>query len=124
MTEKTMPEVGTEQAAIGERLKEARTYLGLTQELVAEELSIPRPAVSQIERGGRRVSGIELKKLATLYGRPVGWFFGDIEGTVGDTGEQTDALFRAMNDLDESDVEEVVRFAEFLRSRAETSPWQ
>ncbi len=109
----------TEEAAIGERLREARAYLGLAQEFVAKELSIPRPAVGQIERGARRVSGTELKKLALLYGRPTDWFVGVAEEALGG-GEQTAALFRATSGLEDADLEEVVRFAEFLRSRPDS----
>ena len=119
MTEESMTKDVTEDASIGERLREARRYLGLTQEFVAEELSIPRPAVGQIERGARRVSGTELKRLAVLYGRPIDWFVGGTEETLG-AGEQSAALFRATSGLKGADLEEVVRFAEFLRSRPDS----
>ena len=118
MSDDSMQENMTDESVIGARLKEARAYLGLTQEFVADQLSIPRPAVSQIEHGTRRVSGSELKKLALLYGRPVGWFVGDFGELLG-ADEQTAALFRATSGLEDSDMEEVVRFAEFLRSRIE-----
>jgi len=59
---------------IGKRLKEARESLGLSQEEVAKALGLPRPAVSKIESGNRKVSSIELVKLAGLYGRPLSFF--------------------------------------------------
>ena len=59
---------------IGKRLKEARESLGLSQEEVAAALGLPRPAISKIESGRRRVSSIELAKLAKLYGRPLSFF--------------------------------------------------
>ena len=45
--------------ALGERLREAREFLGLSQQEVAELLSVSRPAVSQMEAGKRKVSSLE-----------------------------------------------------------------
>ena len=44
-----------ERADIGARLKEAREYLGLSQQEVATSLNLPRTAVSMIESGQRGV---------------------------------------------------------------------
>lgn len=40
---------------LGERLREARKYLGLSQEEVAQYLKIPRTALVDIESGQRRL---------------------------------------------------------------------
>lgn len=58
-----------------ENLRAARSRRGLSQQRVAEALHLPRSAVSDIERGARRVDALELKLLAELYGRPVQTFF-------------------------------------------------
>jgi DNA-binding XRE family transcriptional regulator len=42
-----------ERAALAARLKEAREYVGLSQEEVAQILQIPRSAISLIEKGER-----------------------------------------------------------------------
>lgn len=55
-----------EPAELGRRLREARECLGLSQEQVADHLGIPRPSVSTIEAGKRRVSFQEIKRLAEL----------------------------------------------------------
>ena len=60
---------------IVERLRRAREALGFTQSVVAEQLGLPRTAVTQLEAGQRRVSGYELERLARLYGRKVEEFF-------------------------------------------------
>jgi Zn-dependent peptidase ImmA (M78 family)/transcriptional regulator with XRE-family HTH domain len=60
-------EVDREELA--RRLREAREACGLTQEDVARRLGVSRPAVTQIELGNRAVSGLELDRLAHLYGR-------------------------------------------------------
>lgn len=100
---------------LGDRLREAREYLGFSQDEVSRKLGLPRPAVSQIEHGNRRVDAIELAELAKLYERPVSHFTG--EEPVGDP-PQIELLKRAATELSEQDQDEVVRFAEYLRARA------
>lgn len=56
---------------IGERLRWARTRLGLTQEEVAESMQMSRPTISQIEAGKRPVSSLEISRFARLYHVPV-----------------------------------------------------
>jgi Zn-dependent peptidase ImmA (M78 family)/transcriptional regulator with XRE-family HTH domain len=56
-------------AELGHRLRAARDSCGLTQDDVAAELGVSRSTVTQIELGNRGVSGIELGKLAFLFGR-------------------------------------------------------
>lgn len=51
------------------RLREARERAGLTQEEVARSLGLPRSAIALMETGKRKVSGLELARLAYLYGR-------------------------------------------------------
>lgn len=53
---------------IARRLRSAREKVGLTQAVVARELGVHRPTVSEIEAGRRSVSGEELHKLSRLYG--------------------------------------------------------
>ncbi|WP_163868264.1 helix-turn-helix domain-containing protein [Myxococcus eversor] len=98
------------------RLREAREAAGLSQEDVAQKLSLPRPAISQIENGHRRVEALELARLARLYERSLG-FFAD-EEPVG--SKRLDALHRTAAVLSEKDRAEVLRFAEFLRQKADS----
>src|SRR5437588_2383889 len=65
-----------DRKSLGERLREAREYLGFSQEEVATFLGVPRSALSLMETGQRKVEVFELKKLAGLYKRPVGYFTG------------------------------------------------
>jgi transcriptional regulator with XRE-family HTH domain len=97
------------------RLRDAREAAGLSQEDVAQRLGLPRPAISQIENGHRRVEALELARLAKLYARPLS-FFAD-EEPMGSA--RTDALHRAAAALSEKDRAEVIRFAQFLRQKAE-----
>ena len=66
-----------DRKTLGERLREAREYLGFSQEEVATFLGVSRSALSLIETGQRKVDALELKKLAGLYKRPVGYFTGE-----------------------------------------------
>src|SRR5260370_6988459 len=70
-----------ERRRLGDRLKEARKYLGLKQEEVATYLKIPRTALTDIESGQRRVEAIELTRLAKLYRHPVAYFTGEDEAS-------------------------------------------
>jgi transcriptional regulator with XRE-family HTH domain len=110
-----------EPEELGRRLKEAREYLGLSQGVVADHLGIPRPSVSDMESGKRRVTFLELKQLAALYRRPIAFFSGEgDEELLSD--ETTQALFRAASDLSHEDKEQVLRFAQFLKSAGPARP--
>lgn len=56
---------------LGERIREIRKNLGFSQEEVAHKLSVPRPSISQIERGERELSAEELAILSEFFGMPV-----------------------------------------------------
>jgi transcriptional regulator with XRE-family HTH domain len=105
----------TESHQLATRLREAREYLNLSQQFVADKTGIPRSAVSDIERGVRKVDSLELRKLARLYMYPVGYFLGEEEAD-----DDVRMFARAVTDLTEDDRAEVVRFAQFLRYSAET----
>ena len=103
------------QVILSERLKEAREYCGFSQEEVARHLGVPRSAISLIESGSRRVSAEELSRLAKLFQTTMESLAGhDQEASEPDSVRM---VARATADLSATDREEVLRFAEFLRSR-------
>lgn len=106
---------------LGERLREARRYLGLKQDEVAQYLKIPRTALSEIEGGTRRVEVLELNRLAKLYRQPAAYFIGEDE-TASSYPVDVAHLARRAADLSRKDRDELGRFAEYLRARAETEP--
>lgn len=106
-----------ERRKLGDRLKEARKYLGLKQEEVANYLKIPRTALTDIESGQRRVEAIELTRLARLYRQPVGYFTGEDEASSRLPIDVAHLARRAAA-LSEKDREELGRFAEYLRARS------
>jgi transcriptional regulator with XRE-family HTH domain len=117
----SQPSVDTDRQMLGERLKEAREYVGLKQEDVAKKLGIPRSALSNIEAGSRKVDAIELAQLAKLYQRPMAWFTDeDSNSTSHKMPEEVAHLARAAATLSQQDRAELARFADFLKSRART----
>lgn len=111
-----MPKPELDRTLLGERLKDAREYLELSQDDVARKMAIPRSAVSLIESGQRKVDAIELQKFAELYQRPVSYFTGEVVGAQ--LPADVEHLARAAKKLSGRDREELTRFAEFLSSRA------
>ena len=103
---------------LSERLREAREYLGFSQEEVAGYLDVPRSALSLMETGQRKVDALELKKLAGLYKRQVGYFTD--EGADEESfGADVAHLARKASQLSPEDRAELTRFADFLRVRKE-----
>lgn len=58
---------------IATRLKKARELSGLSQAQVAKKLNVPRPAISEIEAGRRKVSAEELGQFSQLYKVDSSW---------------------------------------------------
>ena len=117
----------SEAKRLGSRLKSLREYLDFSQHLVSEKTGIPRSAISDIERGARKVDSLELRKLAQLYSYPVAYFLdADEDAAVG--RHAIEAMARALSPLDDAERQQVIAFAEFLRQRkagkkeAETDP--
>lgn len=103
---------------LARNIRAEREYLGLSQEDVAAVLGVPRPAISSIENGRRKVSSAELAKLATLFGTSSD----RLMGAVPDEDPSVAALFRTAKALTEHDRAQVLRFAEFLREAGSPPP--
>lgn len=102
---------------MAERLRESREYVGLSQEEVANVLGISRPAVTNIESGSRKVEATELSTLARLYRKSMDYLLTGKE-PVASGPEQLAFLARAVKGLSERDLDEVARFAQFLKQSA------
>ena len=115
-TDQLIKDLDREQARLGAKLREAREYLGLSQEFVAEQLAIPRASISAIETGKRKVSSLELRDLARVYKRPVSYFLGaESEDPEELEDETVVALYRTTRSLNQEDRRQVLRFAQFLK---------
>ena len=106
-----------ERRRLGDKLREARKYLGLKQEEVDNYLKIQRTALGAIEDGTRKVEAIELTKLAKLYRQPVGFFTGEDEAGSA-LPVDVAHLARKAADLSEQDLAELSKFAEYLQSKS------
>lgn len=97
----------TNQEELGQRLKCAREACTMTQEDVAGHLEVSRSTVAQMELGNRAVTGLELSRLAYLYGK-------DLRSFVADEAPAQDdvlvALFRLHPELaSQEDVLQALR---------------
>lgn len=112
-----LPDGDAERRRLGEKLRQAREYVGFSQDEVANFLRVPRTAMTNMESGQRKVDALELKRLAELYRQPVAHFTGDDEAG---SALPTDVahLARQAAALSIKDREELGRFAEFLKMRA------
>lgn len=107
--------MATIRETIAAKLKEAREYLGLSQQEVAEALDLSRSAVSLIETAQRGVESVELRALAQLYKRPIGYFTGEEPQVM---GGDVAMLAKQVAKLSEQDRDELLRFSEYLVQRS------
>jgi transcriptional regulator with XRE-family HTH domain len=107
-------EVG--RKTLGDRLREAREYLGFSQDEVARYLGVSRSALSLMETGQRKVEVMELTKLASLYKKPVSYFT-DEEVPEPTFGAGAQHIARKVAEMSPDDLEELGKFAEYLQAR-------
>lgn len=111
-----MPKNKEEWDKLGNRIRQARKYRGYSQEDIASLLDISRSSISLMENGERKLDSMELKKLAEFFNVSVDDLIGESQTNI-DYGEDIEMVARAAEDLTPDDREEVLRFAQFLRSR-------
>ena len=94
---------------IGERLRKLRKYMGLTQEQVAEILSVGRDAILRIEKGDRKIDLQELMNFSKLYNISMDELTME-EHTI----NSSDVAFaRGFNELSEKDKKEIISLIEY-----------
>lgn len=111
-----MPKQDDDRKKIAQKLKEMREYLSLSQDEVSQLVNIPRPAVSLIESGERKVEVSELMRFADAYHCTLDQLTGSDDGG-GKVKSEAAFLAKAVAKLTETDREELLRFAEFLSNR-------
>lgn len=107
----------TERQELGQRIREARNYLEMSQEEVAAAIGVPRQAMIAIEAGARGVDALELKRLAKALNRSVQYLSGEEGAPPAD--EKVAMLARAAEGLTDSDLSELQRFAAYLKARSD-----
>ncbi|MDX1709892.1 MAG: helix-turn-helix transcriptional regulator [Rhodovibrionaceae bacterium] len=68
---------------VGQRIRERRTMLGLTQQQLAEMIGVTYQQAHKYERGINRVSAGRLFQLARVLGVDVGFFYEGLGGAGG-----------------------------------------
>jgi len=102
---------------IGEQIRELRTSFkgkGISQDDLASEFGTTANTISRWETATYKPSVMELEKLARFFAVPIAVFFPQAQITP-----QINALLSATGDLDDDDLEEVTRYAQFRKARAE-----
>ena len=118
MTTVEIPDGDAARQRLGGKLRQAREYVGYSQDEVAGFLKVPRTAVTNMESGQRKVDALELKRLADLYRQPVNHFTSDDDDAEAALPTDVAHLARQAAALSPKDREELGRFAEFLKMRA------
>jgi transcriptional regulator with XRE-family HTH domain len=103
----------SEREKIAERLKEARTLAGLSQENAAKILGIQRPAISEIESGRRKVSAEEIIQFSKLYKVSTSWLLLKDE-TETEMNEQLKVAARELSKMNEADRKKLLEILKIL----------
>ena len=105
---------------VGQRIREFRTSYGggtgISQDALAKALGVASNTVSRWETGTYKPTIEDLDRLARFFGKSILEFFPS-EDVRSERDGKIDALLRAAKQLNDDDVEELRRFAEFRRAR-------
>jgi transcriptional regulator with XRE-family HTH domain len=104
---------------IGSRLAIARKRAGLSQAQVAEKLNLPRPSISEIEAGRRRVAVDELISFADLYQVDMNWLSGKGVDEVNPVRDKLHLAARQVASLKSEDLEKVIDLLTSLKAGKE-----
>lgn len=63
------------QAELGQRIRQARERIGMSQRDFAQAVNKDQKAISEYENGTRRVSAVELGGFANVLGIPITYFY-------------------------------------------------
>jgi transcriptional regulator with XRE-family HTH domain len=73
------------QADIGQRMRQARERIGMSQKEFADSVDKDQTAISEYETGKRKVPAVELSVFARVLGVPVSFFYdGDFQVDAAD----------------------------------------
>jgi transcriptional regulator with XRE-family HTH domain len=102
---------------IGQKIRELRTEFkgkGISQDELADEMQTTANTISRWETATYKPSVTDLERLGRFFGVPITVFFPQAGATP-----RINALLSATGDLDEDDLDEVTRYAQFRKARAE-----
>lgn len=102
---------------IGEKIRELRNSYntrGISQESLAEAIGTTANTISRGETATYKPTVSDLERLARFFGVPIATFFPSMDPNV-----RLEALFSATQDLDDEELDEVTRYAQFRKARRE-----
>jgi transcriptional regulator with XRE-family HTH domain len=100
---------------IGAKIRELRTHhlgKGISQDALAEAMRTTPNTISRWETATYKPSIEDLEKLARYFGESIAVFFPDIEPAA-----RLQVLLSATGDLDDEDLDELTRYAQFRKAR-------
>lgn len=106
---------------IGLKIQIAREEKGLSQEQLARALGCSQPALSNYEKGKRRLYLSHLEKLSEVLEKPPEYFMENLPqaspaaDAAGDP--RIDELVQYIRVLSENDLDELLTYAKYLRWR-------
>ena len=100
---------------ISSRLTIARQNSGLSQAQVAKQLSLPRPSITEIEAGRRRVSVEEMVQFADLYQVDLNWLSGQDADQADPARDKLQLAARHVAGLKSEDLDKVIELLTSLR---------
>jgi len=103
---------------IASRMTIARERSGLSQSQVAKSLDLPRPSISEIEAGRRKVSADELVRFAGLYSVEMDWLAGCGEDRIDEIRDKLYLAARNASGLKDDDLNKVIALLSSLKSGA------
>ncbi len=102
---------------IGEKIRRLRSShrgKGVSQEELANAVGTTANTISRWETAAYKPSVADLQRLSRYFGVPMSVFFPSIE-----PAPNVQALLSATGDLDEDDLDELTRYAQFRKARKE-----
>ncbi len=102
---------------IGEKIRDLRMHYhgrGISQEALAEAVGTTANTISRWETATYKPTVSDLDRLARFFGVAIAAFFPTMDPNI-----RLEALFSATRDLDEEDLDEVTRYAQFRKARKE-----
>lgn len=99
---------------MGDRIKERRTALGLTQEELGDKLGVQKSAIAKYENG--RVENIKrsvIQKMAEVLGCTPSYILGfDDEDFSAD-----DKLLEVTRNMSDEQIAKIIEYAQFIKSQ-------
>ncbi|MGC4089855.1 MAG: helix-turn-helix transcriptional regulator [Polyangiaceae bacterium] len=112
-----MTDLEKKQQQIAGRARVARESAGLSQGQAAKHLTIPRPSLTEIEAGRRKISATELSLMAKLYGVSLAWLACEEDETSDPDRDRIELAAREIAALKPADLENVMQLVRSIRAK-------